>query len=140
MLNATLGDNSPWKQLLYAHLMYQNQPIYSNCDDWQTFLKSRDLLSVASIYQVQSINITTIKQIFDYYETHDHTLDYVQCTNKTAAQALVSFFANPSSVNGTLEIPCDEHTWVVKDCVPDGLAACIDCEDPCREHCSNERL
>jgi hypothetical protein len=140
MINATYGENHEWNQLIFAHLMYQNQPIYSTCNDWETFVKSRDLLAVVDIYQVQSINITTIKQIFDYYENHDHSLDYVECSNKTAAQQIIQLITQQGTMEGTLEISCQNHRWVIKNCTSDGIAMCIDCEDPCREHCSNERL
>jgi hypothetical protein len=137
VLNATISLDSLVSQLLYDELFFRYKQAVGSCSKWNQFRKSREIGRFLSIRNIESISILTIKQLYDYYEILDGTPETVECANGTLAKQIVRRLSGETSAN--MSISCGGYEWKIRNCYNSIPALCIGCEDPCTEHCSNER-
>jgi hypothetical protein len=135
---ATLSLDSDLSQLMFSELNFRYNAVVGGCDGLATFLKSRTMNRALTMQRVVSVNITTIKAFDDYYEKLDRVSDIVSCSNASLASAIIHRLADYST-SEPFSATCGGRLWNIDNCGSETPSVCIDCVDPCREHCSNAR-
>ena len=137
MRNATLGTDSDLSQLIYDELYYRYEHSVGSCQEWDRFLTGREMNRVITTQNIQSVNLTTIKLLYDEYEIRDRSPETITCTNATQADRIVQRLAGETT--GNLSVVCEDKEWLIRNCYGSYPSVCVDCCDPCTVHCSNER-
>eukprot|EP01032_Pedospumella_encystans_P025784 gene25784-29129_t len=135
--NVSISVDSVYSQLLYYELYFRYVHEVGSCAKWNQFRHSAEVTRFLTIRNVETISVTTIKQLYDYYLIADQKSDVVTCHNSTIAKQIVRRLSGETNEN--VDIRCGPHDWKFRNCRDSFPALCIDCEDPCIEHCSNER-
>lgn len=136
--NITIPSQAYNYQLLFPSLTYRYEKVVGTCADWDIFLQGRDVVKAVTINRVTSFQLSTIKLLYDYYTTIDGTPEIVQCNETYPVQQLMRRVTSRDNTSD-LVIQCHNRQWFVRNCDNLGPSLCVDCEDPCTDHCSNER-
>jgi hypothetical protein len=137
VLNATIPLDSGLYQIQYSELFFRYKQRAGSCAEWNSVRRSREIDTFISVRILQSLSLTTVKQIYDYYEILDRTPETVTCSNGTYVGEILRRLGDATTGNRTVR--CDGYDWRIHTCYNKVPALCINCEDPCKEHCSNER-
>ena len=91
---------------------------------------------------VQSVSITTIKQLHDYYEGKDHRSETITCNVPPSADEIVQRMGGRAVTTSLDTIECGGNSWKFRSCSvgsPMSVSVCVNCDDPCTVQCSNSR-
>ena len=122
---------------MYSELNYHYEPLEGGCESWNYFLKGRDFVQTLTVKAIKSVNIITIKQLYDYYETIDRRPETLACNESNIADSIVRKFDGHQ--NSSFQVICNNNIWKIKTCGQNRSSFCVNCDDPCSVHCSNER-
>ncbi|KAJ1390163.1 hypothetical protein B484DRAFT_439796, partial [Ochromonadaceae sp. CCMP2298] len=108
-----------------------------SCSAWSQFLKTKEVTSFLTIRIVESVRLTTVKLLYDHYELVDGSPETIVCSNRNDSELILRRLAG--KIEGNATIVCDENNWKFKNCGGSVPGICVNCDDPCVQHCSNAR-
>lgn len=142
--NLTVHVDSGLLQTIYSELNFNSNPIAGGCSRWKQYWKGADMLKLlVGLQTVQSVSITTIKQLHDYNEGKDHPLsETITCNVPASAAEIVQRMGGRGAATALDIIACGGNSWKFRSCSvgsPMTVSVCVNCNDPCTVQCSNSR-